>query len=124
MANTILVVDDHPINIELLVHLLEAHGYTVQTACDATSALESIEARAPDLILMDLQLPGQDGYSLTRQLKAASATAHIPVVAVTSYAMAGDKYKALEAGCDEHVSKPINTQTFPSLVARFLPPPV
>jgi CheY-like chemotaxis protein len=121
MACSILVVDDHPINLELLVSLLEAHGYSVQTACDASSALESIQTRLPDLILMDLQLPGLDGYGLTRKLKADTHTAHIPIVAVTSYAMAGDKQKALAAGCDEHVAKPIDTRAFPGLVARFLP---
>jgi two-component system cell cycle response regulator DivK len=122
MANNILVVDDQPLNLELLVALLESHGYSVQTAWDAPSALESIQTRSPDLILMDLQLPGLDGYGLTRQLKADSVTAHIPIIAVTSYAMAGDKLKALAAGCNEHVAKPIDTRTFPEVVARFLSP--
>jgi len=122
MAYNILVVDDHPINLELLVSLLEAHGYGVQTACDAPSALASIQSQKPDLILMDLQLPGLDGYGLTRKLKSAASTANIPIIAVTSYAMAGDKQKALAAGCDEHVAKPIDTRAFPGLVARFLRP--
>jgi CheY-like chemotaxis protein len=122
MTHSILVVDDHPINLELPVSLLEANGYSVQTACDAPSALQSIQALQPDLILMDLQLPGLDGYGLTRKLKAGALTAHIPIIAVTSYAMAGDKQKALAAGCDEHVAKPIDTRAFPGVVARFLPP--
>lgn len=120
MADNILVVDDHPINLELLVSLLEAHGYCVQTACDAPSALERIRELRPDVILMDLQLPGMDGYGLTRKLKSETATARIPIIAVTSYAMAGDKHKALAAGCDEHVAKPIDTRHFPALVAKVL----
>jgi CheY-like chemotaxis protein len=123
MTNNILVVDDHPINLELLVSLLEAHGYSVQTACDAPSAMECIRALKPNLILMDLQLPGLDGYGLTRKLKAVAATADIPIIAVTSYALAGDKQKALAAGCNEHVAKPIDTRAIPGVVARFLAPP-
>jgi CheY-like chemotaxis protein len=123
VTHDILVVDDHPINLELLVSLLEAHGYRVRTACDAPSALESIRVLRPDLILMDLQLPGLDGYGLTRKLKAVAATADIPIIAVTSYAMAGDRQKALAAGCNEHVAKPIDTRAIPGVVARFLLPP-
>jgi CheY-like chemotaxis protein len=123
VTHNILVVDDHPINLELLVSLLEAHGYSVQTAGDAPSALESIRARKPNLILMDLQLPGLDGYGLTRKLKAVAATADIPIIAVTSYALGGDKQKALAAGCNEHVAKPIDTRAIPGVVARFLSPP-
>jgi two-component system cell cycle response regulator DivK len=122
MGHHILVVDDHPMNLELLVVLLESHGYGVETACDAPEALLRIQSRLPDLILMDLQLPGLDGYALTQQIKANRCTAHIPVIAVTSYAMSGDKDKALAAGCDEHVAKPIDTRAFPAVVARFLKP--
>jgi CheY-like chemotaxis protein len=121
VAYNILVVDDHPINLDLLASLLDAHGYSVQTACDANSALASIQALKPDLILMDLQMPGLDGYGLTRKLKADAPTADIPIIAVTSYAMAGDKQKALAAGCDDHVAKPIDTRALPGVLGRFLP---
>lgn len=120
MGEVILVVDDHPINLELMVTLLEPLGYVVRTALDVPSALDSIRDQRPDLILMDLQLPGMDGYDLTRQLKSDSSTSNIPIIAVTSYAMEGDKSKALAAGCDEYVAKPIDTRQFPGMVARFL----
>lgn len=122
MGEIILVVDDHPINLELMVTLLEPLGYGVRTALDVPSALDSIRDQRPDLILMDLQLPGMDGYDLTRQLKSDSSTSNIPIIAVTSYAMEGDKSKALAAGCDEYVAKPIDTRQFPGMVARFLQP--
>lgn len=119
-AATILVVDDHPPNVVLLQHLLQINGYGVATAADAHEAQAAIARQRPDLILMDLQLPGIDGFELTRRLKADTATAGIPVIAVTSFAMSGDKERALAAGCDGYVAKPIDTRTLPSLVAGFL----
>ena len=119
-AATILVVDDHPPNLALLMHLLQLHGYHVMTALDANEALVAISRRRPQLILMDLQMPDIDGFELTRMLKGGAATADIPVIAVTSYAMAGDRERALAAGCDDHVAKPIDTRALPALVARHL----
>lgn len=119
-GKTILVVDDHPLNQALLQHLLEAHGYQVKTASDADETLASIAEQRPDLILMDLQLPGMDGFELTRQLKQRPDLARVRIVAVTSYAMSGDEQRALDAGCDGYASKPIDTATFPALVARHL----
>lgn len=119
-APRILVVDDHPPNLALLMHLLALHGYDVATAADADQALAAIRQELPRLILMDLQLPGVDGFELTRQLKADPATAAIPIVAVTSYAMSGDRERALAAGCDDHVAKPIDTRALPHLVAQHL----
>jgi CheY-like chemotaxis protein len=116
----ILAVDDHPPNLALLMHLLTLHGYAVVTASDATEALVAIGRERPQLILMDLQMPGIDGFELTRMLKANARTADIPIIAVTSFAMAGDRERALAAGCDDHVAKPIDTRTLPQKVAEFL----
>jgi len=119
-GETILVVDDHPANVALLEHLLSETGYRVTTAIDAQTALASVAADRPQLILMDLQLPGVDGFELTRRLKAQPETAAIKIVAVTSYAMSGDEERALAAGCDGYVSKPIDISTFGAVVARHL----
>lgn len=119
-APLILAVDDHPPNLALLKHLLTLHGYRVATAAKAEQAIAAIRAELPRLILMDLQLPGVDGFELTRQLKADPQTAEVPIIAVTSYAMSGDRERALAAGCDDHVAKPIDTRALPGLVAQHL----
>ncbi len=119
ITKTILVIDDSPANLKLLRVLLVGQGYRVVTAPDAVSALAEIHSALPDLILMDLQLPGMDGLTLTRQLKEQPETRHIPIVAITAYAMKGDEIKARDAGCDAYVTKPIDTRALPSLVARF-----
>ncbi len=119
-GSLILAVDDHPPNLALLAHLLALHGYAVATATDATEALVAIGKERPHLILMDLQMPGIDGFELTRMLKANPKTADIPIIAVTSFAMAGDRERALAAGCDDHVAKPIDTRTLPLKLAEFL----
>jgi CheY-like chemotaxis protein len=117
---TILAVDDHPPNLALLTHLLQFHGYDVVAATDAQEALAAIAKKMPQLILMDLQMPGIDGFALTKMLKANASTAAVPIVAVTSFAMSGDKERALAAGCDDYVAKPIDTRTLPTLVARYV----
>lgn len=119
-AAPILIVDDNPTNLKLVSYLMKAQGYDVATAGDADSALASIAARRPRLILMDLQLPGIDGLELTRRLKADPATRDIIVIAVTAFAMKGDRDKAIEAGCDDYVAKPIDTRGLPALIARHL----
>ena len=111
----ILVVDDNPQNLKLARVLLRSEGYRVETAVDAEEALRVLQTFAPRLILMDLQLPGMDGLELTRRLKADPARRHIVVVALTAYAMKGDEEKALAAGCDDYVAKPIDTR---ALIAR------
>jgi two-component system, cell cycle response regulator DivK len=120
MSASILVVDDQTANLELLEHLLQMHGHQVRLAPDAETAIALLASELPDLILMDLQLPGIDGFELTRRLKADESTRSIPIVAVTSYAMSGDAQRALAAGCDGYVSKPIDVHTFPGKVAEFL----
>lgn len=120
MGARILIVDDNPTNLKLVAYLMRASGYEVETAADADDALASISARPPRLILMDLQLPGVDGLELTRRLKADPTTRGIIVVAVTAYAMKGDHDKAVAAGCDDYVTKPIDTRALPATVARHL----
>ncbi len=116
----ILIVDDNATNLKLVAYLMKANGYDVLTAVDASSALEQIRSQHPRLILMDLQLPGVDGLELTRQLKADPATRDIVIIAVTAYAMKGDQDRAREAGCDDYVTKPIDTRGLPAVVARHL----
>jgi len=119
-GESVLIVDDNPTNLKLVAYLVRAHAYDVHTATDAEAALEGIRLHRPRLILMDLQLPGVDGLELTRKLKTDPATRDIVIVAVTAYAMKGDQEKAMAAGCDDYVTKPIDTRTLPQLIARHL----
>jgi two-component system, cell cycle response regulator DivK len=114
----ILVVEDNPASQMLVEAVLKGYGYLLRFAASAPEA--SINLERPDLILMDVQLPGQDGLSLTRQLKADPAQASIPVVAVTAYAMASDRQLSLDAACVGHITKPYDTQTLAEQVAAFL----
>lgn len=116
----VLIVDDNRINLELAQAILENAGHDVRVAADADEALTAITAERPGLILMDVQLPGVDGLTLTRRLKADPATHGIPIVALTAYAMKGDAEKAREAGCDGYISKPIEVRTLPKIVEGFL----
>ncbi len=116
----ILVVDDNPTNQKLLLYLLSAKGFEVQTASDAKSTLAVLQGFHPRIILMDVQLPDVDGLTLTRQLKAAPETRDIAVIAVTAYAMKGDEQRAREAGCDDYISKPIDTRALPERLLRIL----
>ena len=108
----ILLVEDNPVNRRLAVFLLRSQGYEVHEATTAQEALEMLEKERPDLIVMDIQLPGMDGLEVTRKIKAQPATADIPIIAVTSYAMKGDREKALAAGCVGYVTKPIDKNIF------------
>ena len=119
----ILVVDDNPANLRLLRLLLAAESYEVRTADGAEEALAALGDFHPRLILMDLQMPGMDGFELTRRLKGGDETRDIVIVALTAYAMKGDEEKARAAGCDGYVTKPIDTRTLPDLVARHLASP-
>jgi len=119
-AETILVVDDHAINLKLVAEVLERAGYRVLKAADADQAQSVIKKTLPDLILMDIALPGMDGLTLTRNLKADERTRHIPVVALTAFAMKGDDQKAFDAGCEGYISKPIDTRKLPQQVASYL----
>ena len=119
MAERVLIVDDNPTNLKLVAYLVKANGYDVDTAGDAEAAMAAIRANRPRVILMDLQLPGVDGLELTRQLKADPDTRDIAVIAVTAYAMKGDEEKARAAGCDDYVTKPIDTRALPGLIAKY-----
>ncbi len=116
----VLIVDDNLVNLKLARVLLQAEGYDVRTATDAEEAMAAIETFRPRLVLMDLQLPGMDGFELTRKLKADPRTRDTVVLAVTAYAMKGDEGRALDAGCDAYVAKPIDTRKLPALVAAHL----
>lgn len=120
MGEPVLVVDDNPHNLKLARVVLEAAGYDVRTAVDAEDALFQLDSYAPGVILLDLQLPGMDGLTLARQIKADPARRGIRIVAVTAYAMKGDHDKALAAGCDGYMSKPIDIEALPRLVAALL----
>jgi CheY-like chemotaxis protein len=123
MNEPILVVDDNLANATLLNYLLQQEGYETRSAADANEAMAILESFAPRMIMMDLQLPGMDGLELTRRLKADPRHQKIIIVALTAYAMKGDAERALGAGCDAYVSKPIDTRTLPLLVAKLLAPP-
>ena len=115
----VLVVDDNPINLKLASDLLEIEGLQVQRAVDAETAIVMINNDRPDLILMDVALPGMDGLTLTRQLKGAPETKEIIIVALTAFAMKGDQDKIIAAGCDGYITKPINTRQFPIEVKKY-----
>jgi CheY-like chemotaxis protein len=116
----ILIVDDHPGNMKLLLFLLADQGYDVRTAVDAEQALEILAEFRPRLILMDLQLPGVDGLELTRRLKADPIHRNVIIIAITASAMKGDEEKAVAAGCDGYITKPIDTRTLPVVIASYL----
>jgi CheY-like chemotaxis protein len=119
-SDPILIVDDNAQNLKLARVILTREGYDVRTAIDAEEALRMLETFLPSLILMDLQLPQMDGLELTRRLKADPVRRHITIIALTAYAMKGDHERALAAGCDDYMSKPIDTDALASLVASHL----
>jgi CheY-like chemotaxis protein len=119
-GEAILVVDDNPINLKVIRLMLEAEGYDVRTAIDAEEVLALLQSFRPRLILMDIQLPGMDGLELTRRLKADPSMRGTTILAITAYAMKGDEQKALAAGCDGYVAKPIDTRSLPAVVAAHL----
>jgi len=112
----ILLVEDNEMNRDMLSRRLIKKGYEVVMALDGEQALEMAQAEAPDLILMDISLPGLDGWEATRRLKARPETQAIPIIALTAHAMAGDKEKCLEAGCDDYDTKPVE---FPRLLGKI-----
>ncbi|MBM2809529.1 MAG: two-component response regulator [Chloroflexi bacterium] len=116
----VLIVEDNQANLLLARALLRRAGYGIEEAQSAEEAMERLGGTAPDLILMDIQLPGKDGLSLTREIRANPATSHIPVVALTANAMLGDAERCLEAGCVGYITKPINAREFAATVAGFL----
>ena len=120
MKKRILVVEDNPLNMELATDLLEAVGFIVCGAHTAEEGLRAAHELLPDLILMDLSLPGLDGLAATRALRADPATRDLTIVALTAHAMRGDDAIALGAGCDGYLTKPIDTRTFAAKAAAFI----
>jgi two-component system cell cycle response regulator DivK len=112
MSRTVLLIEDNEQNRYLATFLLERHGYTVVAAPDGPQGVALAESLAPDLILLDIQLPGMDGYAVARALRGIAMLQVTPIIAVTSYAMVGDREKSLAAGCDGYIEKPINPETF------------
>lgn len=122
-GDPILIVDDNVANLKLARILLSSAGFVVRTATSADEAIVTLQSFAPRLILMDVQMPGVDGLALARRLKADPATQTIKIIALTAYAMKGDDDRALAAGCDGYISKPIDTRTLPGVVASHLARP-
>ncbi len=119
-STLILIVEDNEANQMLARAVLELEGYEVRVAGSGPEAFEALSECTPNLILMDIQLPGQDGLSITKELKADPAMAAIPVVALTAHAMTGDRQLAINAGCVGYIAKPIDTRTFGLQVRQFL----
>ncbi len=120
MAKTILIVDDDPKNLELFGDLLRVVGYMIIEATDGMQGIELARTKQPDLILMDINMPIMDGYEAIRILKGDTNTRNIPVIALTSYAMKGDKERILAMGCDGYIAKPIDVDDFLERVAAFI----
>ena len=118
MKMTILMIEDNEQNRYLATFLLEKSGHTVVHAPNGATGLELAKHNRFDLILLDIQIPGMDGYAVARALRDIPLLAAVPIIAVTSYAMAGDREKALEAGCNNYIEKPINPETFVEEVLR------
>ncbi len=116
----VMVVEDNEKNRKLMRVVLKAKGYNIIEATTGEEALNLLKNQKPDIILMDIQLPGIDGLTLIRQIKASVITKDIPIIAVTAYAMKGDEQKILDTGCDAYVSKPINTQELPLIVEKYI----
>lgn len=123
MKRLILLIEDNEQNRYLATFLLERHGYQVVSAVDGPSGVALARQLAPDLILLDIQLPGMDGYAVARALRSLPELRTTPVIAVTSYAMVGDRERTLAAGCNGYIEKPINPETFVVEIERFVSPP-
>ncbi|MBU0664877.1 MAG: response regulator [Proteobacteria bacterium] len=117
----ILIVEDNPQNMKLAATVLEKSGYVVLKAVDADSGILLARQELPDLILMDIQLPGMDGLTATGLLKGDSATSQIPIIALTAFAMVGDRDRIIAAGCDDYISKPIRYKEFLESVQKWVP---
>lgn len=121
MGYTILIVEDDPRNLKLIRDLLQVRGYRTLEATDGKQGTELAKSNKPDLIVMDIQMPVMDGLEATRILKAGKETKGIPIIALTSYAMKGDDERILGVGCDDYMTKPIDTRDFLKGIAKYLP---
>ncbi len=116
----LLVVEDNEINLDMMVRRLQRRGYTIVTAVDGQQGIDKTHSENPDLILMDMSLPVVDGWEATRQIKNDPSVNHIPVVGLTAHAMVGDKEKALNAGCDDYATKPVEFEKLVELINRLI----
>jgi two-component system, cell cycle response regulator DivK len=121
MSKRVLVIEDNEDNLRILRDLLTSAGYEPIEAVTGEEGVSLAETHRPDLILMDIQLPGMDGYEATRRIKVNPALRQIPVIAVTSYALSGDEVKAMEAGCDDYVTKPFSPRALLAKIREYLP---
>lgn len=119
-GKTILIVEDNPVNMELASVVLSAAGFNVLQAASAEEGIALAKSEAPALVLMDINLPGMDGFDATRALKEDPETADLPVVALTALAMKGDEERVMAAGCTGYITKPINTREFAQAVSGFI----
>jgi len=120
MGKTILIVEDEPRNLKLLRDLLQRFGYEILEALDGEQGVKLAGEKMPDLILMDIMMPKMDGLEATRIIKANTKTKHIPIIALTSYAMKGDREKTVEAGCDGYIAKPIDIKEVLKAIEHYL----
>lgn len=120
---TILLIEDNEQNRYLATFLLERHGFKVLSASDGRLGIEAAKSLVPDLILLDIQLPAMDGYAVTQNLRDIQSLKHVPIIAVTAYAMVGDREKCLAAGCDGYIEKPINPDTFVVEIGKYFDSP-
>ena len=120
MGKTILIVEDEPRNLKLLRDLLQRFGYEILEALDGEQGVKLAGEKMPDLILMDIMMPKMDGLEATRIIKADTKTKHIPIIALTSYAMKGDREKTVEAGCDGYIAKPIDIKEVLKAIEHYL----
>jgi CheY-like chemotaxis protein len=120
-VSTVLVVEDNDMNMQLVEYLLEEGGFSILKATSGEEALRLTSENTPDLILMDIHLPGMDGLSVVRRMKENERTQKIPILALTAHAMRGDRDRFLQAGCDGYISKPIDVKTFIPSIQRYLP---
>ena len=120
MSKRVLVVEDQADNLQIMVDMLSHDGYEVLKAVTGDEGVAMAQTHVPDLILMDVMLPGMDGYEATRRIKAEPALQHIPVIAVTSYAMDGEEARAAEAGCDAYFAKPVSPRALLAKIRVFI----
>ena len=119
-AGKVLIVEDNPVNLRLAQFLLEKRGFTVRQAGNGEECLKELARELPDIVLMDIQLPGEDGLAVTRKIRQDPRMGGLVIVALTAHAMAGDREKILGAGCDGYIAKPVDPQSLPSDVGRYL----
>lgn len=120
MSKTVLIVEDNELNMKLFDDLLSAHGYTTVKTRDGRDAVDLVNDHMPDLIIMDIQLPEISGIEVTQKIKAQDNIKHIPIIAVTAFAMKGDEEKIRAGGCEDYISKPISVPQFIETVKKYL----